>query len=156
YKLNDNNEYFETNAYEYNKTSYIANIGFDVRYYKPLYRTSIFALRFSGAHAFGTQQIAYFLGGMDNEISPQWNSPGLRPSELQNYGYQALVTNMRGYKQNQLNGNTFVLMNAEVRVPVMTTIFNKTTNSSILKNLQLIAFLDVGSAWEGLIRDADR
>lgn len=155
YKLNDNNEYYTLHGYEYRKTSYIANLGFDIRYYKPLFRTSILAIRGSGAHAFGSQQIIYYLGGMDNEMSPQW-SRGMMPTEYQNYAYQALVTNMRGYNQNVLNGNTYALLNTEIRVPVVSTIFNRTTNSSILKNLQLVGFLDVGSAWEGLLASRER
>ncbi len=155
YKFNDNNTFYEFNAYQQSKTGYVYNIGFDVRYYVPIYRSAIFAVRASGAHAAGTQQIMYFLGGMDNELSPRWSS-GLNPTPTQNYAYQALATNLRGYQQNSRNGNTFALINAEVRIPVMSTILNKPTNSSILKNLQIVGFLDVGSAWEQLFTSTTR
>jgi hypothetical protein len=36
-----------------------------------------------------------------------------------NYGFQALATNMRGFSQNVRNGNSFALINSELRWPVV-------------------------------------
>lgn len=154
YKFNDNNEAYEIGGYQRKLNSMVYNIGFDVRYYMPVFRTSILAVRGSGAHSGGSQQIIYYMGGMENEINPQ-QAVGLPPSANRNYAFQSLANNLRGYRQNARNGNTYALLNVEYRVPVMTTIFNRPTNSSILKNLQLVAFLDAGSAWEGLFGTED-
>ena len=43
------------------------------------------------------------------------------------------------------------MINAELRAPVLTSILKRPIQSAFLKNLQLVAFADVGSAWNGWI-----
>lgn len=78
------------------------------------------------------------------------------PSLKNTYAFQALETNLRGYKQGARNGNTFAVLNAELRLPVLTTFLRKPVRSTLLKNFQLVAFIDAGSAWEGLLPKDDR
>jgi len=73
------------------------------------------------------------------------------PSAQMDYAFQSLATDLRGYNQNARNGNTYVLGNFELRLPVLTTFLHRPIQSTILKNLQAVAFLDVGNAWEGLL-----
>lgn len=125
------------------------NLGFDFRFYKKLYKNSIFAFRGAAAHSEGNQHILYFLGGTDGWIAPQsGNTP---PVTDQNYAFQALASPLRGYKQNARNGNSYALANLEIRVPILTTILNRPINSSFLRNLQFVGFSDVGSAWNGIL-----
>lgn len=127
------------------------NIGADFRYYHKLYKNFIWATRFAGAHSEGNNQVLYYLGGVDNWINPQYNN--YVPTTGGPYGFQSLATSLRGYNQNARNGNTYVLMNTEFRLPVLSTFMKRPVQSSFLKNLQLIAFLDAGSAWTGLFND---
>ncbi|WP_423736560.1 hypothetical protein [Chitinophaga caseinilytica] len=71
------------------------------------------------------------------------------PNANENYAYQTLAVNMRGYKQNIRNGNNVMLMNTELRLPVFTTFIDKPINSAFLRNFQLISFIDIGTAWNG-------
>lgn len=73
----------------------------------------------------------------------------------QNYAFQTLATNLRGYEQNSRNGNTYAVANMEFRLPVITTFVKRPVQSGILKNLQAVAFVDAGSAWNGLWPNAD-
>lgn len=159
YRIHTNNEYtFVGNPEDENKPSGGYNIGFDFRYYTKIYKNFIGAIRFAGAHSGGTQKIMYFLGGVDNAINPTQDNY-LPPSGNNDYAFQTLATNMRGYNQNARNGNTYALMNAELRFPIFTTLSHHAIQSTILKNLQLVAFTDVGSAWEGVLpnsKDFDR
>lgn len=159
YRIHTNNEYTLTgNPEDENKPSGGYNVGFDFRYYTKIYKNFIGAIRFAGAHSGGTQKIMYFLGGVDNAINPKQDSY-LPPSGNNDYAFQTLATNMRGYNQNARNGNTYALMNAELRLPIFTTLSHHAVQSSILKNLQLVAFTDIGSAWEGVLpnsKDFDR
>lgn len=153
YKFQVENEHYgDRNGTVNNTLGGFYNFGFDARYYRPIYRDFIFAARVAGAHAGGNQQIMYVMGGVDNEFSPQYNTL-LQPTLTNTYAFQALTTNLRGYKQNSRNGNTFFLANLELRLPVVTTFSNKTILSSFFKNLQVVGFVDIGSAWEGLIPD---
>lgn len=125
------------------------NLGTDFRYYKNIFKNFTFATRLAGAHSAGNQKILYFVGGVDNWIASKYadNTP-IRAGEQ--YAFQALATNMRGYEQNSWNGNTYAVWNSELRLPVLATFIQRPIQSAILRNLQLVTFADIGSAWYGL------
>lgn len=125
------------------------NLGTDFRYYKNIYKNFTFATRFAAAHSAGNQKILYFVGGVDNWIASKYadNTP-IRAGEQ--YAFQALATNMRGYEQGYWNGNTYGVWNSEFRLPLLATFIKRPIQSAILRNLQLTTFADIGSAWYGL------
>jgi len=127
------------------------NFGLDFRYYKKIYKNFIWANRIAYAHSDGNDEVVYFLGGVDNWISPQQDN--FVPVNG-NYGFQAVATSLRGYNQQARNGNNFAVLNSEFRLPVLTTFLKRPIQSAILKNLQLVAFVDAGSAWVGFLPDA--
>lgn len=130
------------------------NLGLDFRYYQKLYKKTIFAARIAGAHSAGNHHILYTLGGVDNWLFPK-TSNNVPPVTDQNYAFQALATNLRGYPQNARNGNTYAVANLEVRFPVFTSLMKRPVQSGFLRNMQLIAFSDIGSAWNGLLPNAE-
>jgi outer membrane protein assembly factor BamA len=131
------------------------NAGLDFRHYQKVYRNVTFATRLAGAHSGGKQKIRYLMGGVDNWILPrQAGGPGNFSDN--EYAFQALVTNMRGYEQSARIGNTFAVANLELRAPLLHTILRRPVQSPILRNLQLVGFLDAGSAWQGLLPSADQ
>ena len=67
----------------------------------------------------------------------------------QNYYFQALATNLRGFDQNIRNGNTFALINSEIRLPVFRYLLNRPIKSDFIKNFQIVGFGDMGTAWNG-------
>lgn len=152
YKAYSNNDVYQlsTDTAGFKKHALIYNFGFDARYYQPIYKNFIFAMRLAGAHSAGSQQIIYFLGGEANAINSKF-STGMIPSQDKDYAFQSLATELRGYNQNARNGNTYLLGNFELRLPILTTFLHRPIQSTILKNLQAIAFLDLGNAWEGLL-----
>lgn len=125
------------------------NLGTDFRYYKKIYKNFTWAARFAAAHSGGNKKVLYFVGGVDNWISPKYaDATPIRSGE--NYAFQALTTNMRGYEQNTWNGNSYGVFNTEFRLPVLTTFLKRPIQSPILRNMQLVAFADIGSGWYGL------
>ncbi len=129
-------------------------VGGDFRWYKRIHRDLIFASRFAAGSSFGKSKLLYYLGGVDN-----WYV--LNPNKMQfdysvdinqkeNYVYQAVATNMRGFVQNARNGTNFFVMNNEIRFPIIKYFANRPLNSSILNNFQIVGFADAGSAWSGL------
>ena len=143
------------------------NIGFDARYYYPLFRDMIWATRFAGDFSWGSQKFIYYLGGMDgwlmfgNNVKPgstrerYFNSSNQPASDVP-YAFQSLALNMRGHIQNTANGNNAVVINSEIRMPVLSTLFDKTVNNSFLKNLMLTSFIDLGTAWTGMAKSIQR
>lgn len=130
------------------------NFGLDFRYYKKIYKNTIFAARLAGAHSAGHHHILYTLGGVDNWLFPK-TSNAAPPVTDQNYAFQALATSLRGYPQNARNGNTYAVANLELRFPVFTTLLKRPVQSGFLRHMQLIGFTDVGSAWNGLLPNTE-
>jgi hypothetical protein len=89
------------------------------------------------------------MGGVDNWLFPKFDVTTPIDYE-QNYAYQTLATNMRGFYQNVRNGNSFLVINSELRFPLF-QFFSKTPlSSAFLRNFQLVAFGDIGTAWTGI------
>lgn len=129
--------------------AYFGIIGADIRHYQKLYKNIIFAARLSWSSSFGTKKMIYYLGGVEGGIFPRFNQT--TPINVNNnYAFQSLATDLRGFNQNIRNGNSVVLVNAEFRIPVFTTFSNVTLRSQFLRNFQLVAFCDIGTAWEGI------
>jgi Tol biopolymer transport system component len=129
-------------------------LGADFRFYQPIHRSLIFAGRIATSASFGTGKLIYYLGSVDNWMNWSQDIPtfdqSVRIDPEENYIFQAVATDMRGFVQNARNGTNFVLGNAEIRWPVVQYLANRTLNSSFLNNFQVVGFADIGSAWSGL------
>lgn len=139
------------------------NFGFEIRGYYPIYRNFIWAGRVASDFSWGNQKLIYYLGGIDNWLmlgnnvkvdqsgteSYRYFNPSNHPADDQNYAFQTLAGNLRGFIQNAANGNNAVVINSEFRLPVFTTLLNKPVNSAFLRNFQLTQFIDLGTAWNG-------
>ncbi len=123
-------------------------LGVDVRHYEKIHRTMILALRFAASTSFGQSKLIYYMGGVDNWLFPTFNQ-NIPVAQDQHYAFQTLATNMRGFDQNIRNGNSFAVINTEIRVPVFRYLYNQPVRSDFLKNFQLIVFGDAGTAWTG-------
>lgn len=126
---------------------FMFNAGFDARYYYPIYRNFIWAVRGAGDFSWGNRKIVYYLGGVDGWMFPKYNQFP-QPQDA-DYAYQSLAVNLRGFRQNTANGNNALIINSELRFPLFSTLFNKPINNAFLRNFQLVQFFDFGTAWNG-------
>lgn len=124
-------------------------LGADFRHYRKLHRSMILALRVAASTSLGNNKLVYYMGGVDNWLFPSFDVRTPVATD-QNYAFQTLATNMRGFRQNIRNGNSFAVLNAEIRVPVFRYLSNHPIKSDFLNNFQLVTFGDVGTAWTGL------
>ncbi len=128
--------------------------GADIRYYQPIHKNLIFAARFATSSSFGRAKLIYYLGGIDNWVNLSAKTPtfdsSIRIDPEANYVYQAVATNLRGFSQNIRNGTSFAVVNMEIRWPLISYLYNRPINNDFLRNLQLIGFFDMGSAWSGI------
>ncbi|MEI7802427.1 MAG: hypothetical protein WCI97_07280, partial [Bacteroidota bacterium] len=122
--------------------------GVDYRHYQKIHRNIIWATRFNAASSWGDGKIVYYLGGVDGWFVPRF-STATDVSTTANYAFQSLATNLRGFEQNIRNGNSFALVNTEIRFPVFSYLFNSPIRSEIIRNFQLVGFFDAGTAWQG-------
>jgi hypothetical protein len=140
------------------------NLGFDARYYYPIYRNFIWAGRVAGDFSWGNQKFIYYLGGMDgwlmfgnnqkldangNLKRERFFNTSNRPDPDQDYAFQSVAVNMRGYIQNVANGNNALVVNSELRLPIVSTFFDRTVNNAFLRNFMITQFIDLGTAWNG-------
>ena len=123
-------------------------LGFDYRNYQKIHRTFIWANRIAGSTSLGSDRLIYYMGGVDNWLSPKFNDN--TPIDYsQNYAYQTLATNMHGFNQNIRNGNSFVVINSELRFPVFQYFSKTPISSSFIRTFQIVGFGDIGTAWTG-------
>ena len=130
-------------------------VGGDFRYYLRIHRTLIWANRIAGSGSFGRSPLIYYLGSVDNWINlNQSENPTFNESVdidySQNYAYQALSTNLRGFSQNIRNGSNFMVFNTELRWPIFRYLAGHPLGSGFLNNFQVVGFADIGTAWTGL------
>jgi hypothetical protein len=136
------------------------NLGFDARYYYPIYKNFIWAGRAAGDFSWGNQKFIYYLGGVDGwlmfgpNVKPgstkeRYFNENNPPANDLDYAFQSLAVNMRGFIQNVANGNNALVINSEFRLPVLSTFLDRTINNAFLRNFQLIQFTDFGTAWNG-------
>jgi Tol biopolymer transport system component len=131
----------------------------DVRHYQKIYKEITFAIRGFAGSFFGRSPKEYLLGGMDNwafnetryggtTITGEQNPLGV-PTVNQDLLFVEYVTNLRGFDYATLFGNNVLLLNAEFRLPIIRALSDGPISSNFFKNLQLIAFYDIGTSWSG-------
>ena len=130
-------------------------VGGDFRHYIRIHRTLVWANRFAGSTSFGRSPLIYYMGSVDNWINfSQSKTPTFNQSVAidytQNYAYQALATNLRGFSQNIRNGSNFAVFNTELRWPIFRYLANHPLSSNFLNSFQVVGFGDIGTAWSGL------
>lgn len=121
--------------------------GIDMRNYTKVHRNMIWANRLAAGTSWGQEKLIYFMGGTDNSFSADFEPT--TPIANENYAFQTLVTNMRGLFQNVRNGNNFVVVNSELRLPLFSYFSKRPLKSDFIQNFQIIAFGDFGTAWNG-------
>ena len=129
-------------------------LGADFRHYIKIHRELIWANRFAASTSYGPTKLIYYLGGVDNWMGyffskiPMFDNT-VPVNTKENYGFQALATNMRGFSQNIRNGNNFALINSEIRWPFIRYFAGHPLRSNFLNSLQVVGFGDIGTAWSG-------
>ncbi|MDX5436850.1 MAG: hypothetical protein LPK03_06620, partial [Pontibacter sp.] len=125
----------------------------DLRHYQKLHRQIVLATRIGYGSFFGNSPKRFLIGGMDNwlladddEESDQNDILIQSPADL---FYLEYATPLRGFSFNTRNGTKYLMANAELRVPIVQYFYNGPIPSGFFRNLQLTAFADAGSAYNG-------
>ena len=128
----------------------------DIRHYQKIHRDLIFAIRASGSHSGGKAPKQNVMGGMENWVgNRKENRTGVNPlafgSNIDNRDifFTDFATNLRGFNLNRLSGTSYMLLNAELRIPLVKYLYRGAITSSFLRNFQIVGFGDIGTAWTG-------
>jgi hypothetical protein len=96
----------------------------------------------------------HYLGGIDDDFirsissSPSTGNAPINPN--QNFVYQTVESPMRGFLPNSRNGSSYALINAELRIPLITMLMNRPSKSEFIRNFMIVGFMDCGTAWDGV------
>jgi hypothetical protein len=133
------------------------NLEFDLRHYQRITEGIYLTGRIFYGRYGGDAPKRYLLGGVDNwafnktESTGDENDPLIFQTLLDNSDILFnQFTNLRGYDYNTFQGRNVLTFSAELRLPISQLLESSDTQSSFLKNLQLIGFYDFGSAWNDL------
>lgn len=131
----------------------------DIRHYQKIYKEIVFAVRGFGGTFFGRSPKKYLLGGMDNWFFNKTRTGGRTsdgvpnplgfPGETQDILFVEFATTLRGFDYATLFGNSVLMGNAEFRVPLIRALSSGPISSNFLRNMQFIAFYDIGTSWSG-------
>jgi Tol biopolymer transport system component len=142
-----------------NRNLSFSQVSVDMRHYQKLYKEIVFAMRGFAGTFFGNSPKHYLLGGSDNwafnksfiggsSSTGKPNPLGVQ-GENQELLFVEYVTNLRGFNYATLFGNSALVANAELRVPLVRALSNGPIASNFFRNLQLTAFYDIGTSWTG-------
>lgn len=136
-----------------------SRISADIRHYQKIYREIVLAVRGFGGSFFGQSPKQFLLGGMNNWAFNKTMRQGITsegepnplgiPTETQDVLFTEFATNLRGFDYATLFGNSVLLFNAELRVPLVRALTNAPISSNFFRNLQFTAFYDIGTSWSG-------
>jgi hypothetical protein len=136
-----------------------SQISADIRHYQKIYREIVFAVRGFAGSFYGKSPKQYLLGGMDNWFLNETQYDGTTATgednplginaENQDLLFVEYATNLRGFDYGSLFGNNVLLMNAELRIPIVRAFTNAPITSNFFRHLQFIGFYDIGSSWSG-------
>jgi len=137
-----------------------SNLTIDARTYRKVSGSLIFAGRFSYGQFFGPGRKSYRLGGMANWIGnqsdpvpstdPLFVDPTQPSKDLSDLLFVQYVGSLRGFNWNKLRGSSYVLFNAELRLPLLKYFYKSAITSNFFRNLQFVAFTDIGASWSGV------
>lgn len=130
-------------------------IKIDARKYVKLSNSFVVAARVSASQSMGDAARQTVLGGMDNWIfinrdaRNKENPLGSQGIAQRDVFMSDFATSMRGFNINKLSGNSHLLVNLELRVPLKSLIGQDFSKSKFMNSFQFVGFSDIGSAWTG-------
>ncbi len=135
----------------------------ELRRYQRIHRNIIFVLRGCYGAMFGAKPRIFSLGGIPNNVfgaqierkgpeDPFFydpNAPGAASVDRTDWILHRFVGPLRGFNNNKIHGQNYLLANAELRFPVIKYFYRGNINNNFFRNFQLVGFYDIGTSWTG-------
>lgn len=139
-----------------NSNKSFTKLNVDLRHYQKIHKEFTFATRVFYGRSMGMNKQKYLIGGVDNWLFNSFEDQGatdpLRMAnslDNSNLLFTEFVTGLRGFDFNELYGTNALTFNAELRLPLFRYLSNAPISSTFLRNFELMAFYDLGTAWTG-------
>ncbi|WP_304516387.1 biopolymer transporter Tol [Cecembia rubra] len=134
-----------------------SNFYLDFRNYQKIHKNITFASRLYAGSFFGQNPQNYLVGGMNNWLFNQFynppanrpeQSPVRNPSGVENSNILfAEFVDLRGYLFDEIRGRNVITFTNELRIPLFAYLSRGNITSNFVRNFQMVAFYDIGSAW---------
>jgi Tol biopolymer transport system component len=119
----------------------------DYRTYFRFFTDHSLAIRFSGGFSEGNNPQRFFIGGIDNWINRTYATTEVPINSAADFAFLTAALPLRGYNYAEQIGTRYTLMNIELRFPLIRYLVTGGL-PILLSNVQGVAFLDVGAAWQ--------
>ncbi len=135
------------------KNKNFQNLTLDISHHQPITDYIIFSSRLFYGNSFGENPNKYLLGGVKNSLINTADNKGINDPLLISNGYNNYnyifgeYIDLRGYNFNKFDGYKVLVLNTELRVPIVKSLIGTTVSSSFLNSLQIAGFFDLGSSW---------
>jgi Tol biopolymer transport system component len=136
----------------------------ELRRYQKIHRNISIVFRGSYGTMFGAKPRSFSLGGIPNNVilsadldrkgpeDPFYydpNAPGAASVDRTDWMLHRFVGPLRGFNNNKLFGQNYLLGNVELRFPIIKYFYRGNINNNFFRNLQIIGFYDIGTSWTG-------
>lgn len=116
------------------------------KYIRFLFDNSL-VLRFSGGYSGGNNPQRFMLGGTSNWINRSFATGTLPIRNASDFAFLTPAMPLRGYRYGEQLGTKYMLMNVELRLPIIRYLLAGPIIPIFFQNVIGTAFVDVGTAW---------
>ncbi len=127
------------------KLSFYSVLG-DYRTYLRFWDDYSFAIRLSGGYSGGTNPQRFFIGGIENWINRNFATSNVPINSASDFAFLTAALPLRGFDYAEQIGTKYGLLNLELHFPLIKYLVPGPL-PILFSNIQGVAFLDAGSAW---------
>lgn len=134
----------------FDKSYSLATFSGEFKQYTVISGEFIWASRIATQWSFGPNPQLFYLGGVEGYINNRiQDHQGLRyrSNQLPDFYFTDFATPMRGFIRGARTGRRYIVWNNELRTPLLKYIKRSSMPSALWYNLQLVTFVDIGTAW---------
>ncbi|MBU0474274.1 MAG: biopolymer transporter Tol [Bacteroidetes bacterium] len=130
---------------DYRKSFYSLTVDFR-NYIRFMYDNSL-VFRFSGGYSDGQNPQRFMLGGTDNWINRTFSTGSVPIENASDFAFLSPAMPLRGYDYAQQIGTKYMLLNLELRMPIIRYLIAGPIIPLFFQNVIGTAFVDAGTAW---------
>ncbi|MCF6268439.1 MAG: biopolymer transporter Tol [Melioribacteraceae bacterium] len=116
------------------------------KYVRFLFDNSV-VFRFSGGYSGGNNPQRFMLGGTDNWINRTFETGTVPIENASDFAFLSPAMPLRGYNYAQQVGTKYLLLNLELRLPIIRYLVAGPIIPLFFQNVIGTAFIDAGTAW---------